>query len=133
MTTNPHTVQTGDSIRHVADVMAKQNIGAVLVNEGEKLAGIVTDRDLTIRAVAHGMNPGTTAVREVMTPNPLSVSPDASADEALETMVQRGIGRLCVVDDGRVKGVVTFGDLSALTRLVAEGLARQQQASAGSR
>jgi CBS domain-containing protein len=133
MTTNPHTVQTGDSIRHVADVMAKQNIGAVLVNEGEKLAGIVTDRDLTIRAVAHGMNPGTTAVREVMTPNPLGVSPDASADEALETMVQRGIGRLCVVDDGRVKGVVTFGDLSALTRLVAEGLARQQPASAGSR
>ena len=130
MTALPHGMQANESVRHAADLMAKHNIGAILVYDGAKLTGIVTDRDLTIRSTAVGGTPGE-PVREVMTENPITIAPSASADEALQVMVERGIGRLCVVEGDVVKGIVSFGDLSALMRLIAEGLSRRPGAAIG--
>jgi CBS domain-containing protein len=130
MTTNPHSVQASDNVQHVAGVMAKQNIGAVLVKDGEQLVGIVTDRDLVVRSIAAGADPSAAAVREAMTAAPLSVTGDTSVDDALRLMVERGVGRLCVVEGGKAVGIVSFGDMSALARMLADGLARTQPAAA---
>jgi CBS domain-containing protein len=131
MTTNPHGVQASESVRHAGELMAKHNIGAVLVYEDTQLVGIVTDRDLVVRSLASGTDPDTETVRAVMTPHPVSVPRTTSADDALKLMVERSIGRLCVMDGGTVEGIITFGDLSPLAQLVADGLARKQPARVG--
>jgi CBS domain-containing protein len=131
MTTNPHGLQAGESVRHAADVMAKHNVGAILVYEYTQLVGIVTDRDLVVRCLAGGTEPDTETVRAVMTSHPVSVPRTTSADDALKLMVERSIGRLCVMDGSAVEGVITFGDLSPLTQLVADGLARKQPVQVG--
>jgi CBS domain-containing protein len=129
MTTNPYGVQTRESIQHAAELMSEHNIGALPVFEDTRLAGIVTDRDIAIRAVARGAG-AQESVDSVMSREPITIVPEASADEALQQMVRYGIGRLCVMNGDQVQGIITFSDLSPLTQLVADGLARKQSAQA---
>jgi CBS domain-containing protein len=124
MTRAPFTVQVDAPVRDVATLMAARGIGCVVVLDGARLAGIVTDRDITVRCVAAGWDAAVTPVREVMTRNPIAVSPDTSADDALQIMVDRDIGRLCVAEAGEVVGIVSFGDLGVLAGLLARGLGR---------
>ena len=126
MTRAPHGMQAGESVQHAAQLMAKHNVGAVLVYEGKALVGIVTDRDLAVRSTSNGATPDSEPVRAVMTAHPVTITPTASVDDALKLMVEHGIGRLCVMDGDAVEGIITFGDLSPLTQMVADGLARKQ-------
>lgn len=124
MTRAPFAVQVDAPVQQAAALMADRGIGCVVVLDGTKLAGIVTDRDITVRCVAAGREATSMLVREVMTRNPVAVSPDTSADDALQIMVDRDIGRLCVVEAGEVVGIVSFGDLGVLAGLLARGLGR---------
>jgi len=98
------------SVRDAAALMTRERVSSLLVEENGALQGIVTDRDLRSRCVAAGLD-GTTPLRQVMTPAPLTVSRHASAFEALLTMSQRRIHHLPVLDGSELCGLVSTHDL----------------------
>ena len=99
----------------VYDAIAKMvegNVGALLVNEDGRLAGIVTERDYLRRVTLEGRDERTTPVREIMSPELVYVGPDATIDECMAIMTERRIRHLPVLADGReVVGIVSIGDL----------------------
>lgn len=106
-------VQLGEdaSARDAARLMAERRIGAILITKDGKLAGIFTERDVTVRIVAPGRDPDTTKLSEVMTPDPDTVSPDDSPGHALDRMRARGFRHLPVIDGNAVVGIVSLRDL----------------------
>ena len=114
VTREPVAVTTGATVREAAQVMAAQGVSALLVMDGERLAGILTDRDLRTRVLATAVDPGV-AVSEVMTHEPVTADRDALAFEVLLEMVARHIHHLPVVDaQDRPVGLVTTTDLLRL-------------------
>ncbi|MGH2673488.1 MAG: CBS domain-containing protein [Actinomycetota bacterium] len=113
MSSTTETVTQETTLADAARVMERANIGDVLIVDGTgQLRGIVTDRDIAIRAVAEGRDPNTTTVDEIMTPTVETISPSATVREAIETMRRHDIRRLPVVDGGSPIGVVSLGDLA---------------------
>lgn len=113
MSTAPETVTPETTLADAAKVMDRVDIGDVLIVDGTgQLRGIVTDRDIAIRAVAEGRDPNTTPVEEIMTPTVETISSSATVREAIETMRRHDIRRLPVVDGGSPIGVVSLGDLA---------------------
>ncbi|HEX6298319.1 MAG TPA: CBS domain-containing protein [Burkholderiales bacterium] len=90
-----------------AALMQEGKVGAVLVLEGERLAGIFTERDAVYRVMAAGRDPRATLLREVMTPDPLTVAPEETFGYALLLMHEKGFRHAPVVVDGRPIGVVS--------------------------
>ena len=92
--------------------MVEGNVGALLVNEDGRLAGIVTERDYLRRVTLQGRDERTTPVREIMTSELVYVGPEASIDECMAVMTERRIRHLPVLTDEReVVGIVSIGDL----------------------
>lgn len=112
MTAAPETVTPEMTLRDAALSMERMDIGNVLVVEDDELRGIVTDRDITVRAVAQGLDPVTTQVLQVFTPSAVSVSPLATVQEAIELMRHHDIRRVPVVEAGVPVGIVSLGDLA---------------------
>lgn len=113
MSAAPETVTPETTLADAAKVMDRVDIGDVLIVDGiGQLRGIVTDRDIAIRAVAEGRDPNTTPVEEIMTPTVETISSSATVREAIETMRRHDIRRLPVVDGGSPIGVVSLGDLA---------------------
>ncbi|QBR94003.1 putative nucleotidyltransferase substrate binding domain-containing protein [Nocardioides euryhalodurans] len=109
----PVTVAATATVREAAEVMHREQVSSVLVTDGERLVGILTDRDLRSRVVAAGTDPAV-AVSAVMTPEPVTGSPDAVALEVLLELVRRNLHHLPLLRDGRPVGVVTATDLMRL-------------------
>jgi CBS domain-containing protein len=112
MTRDPRTVNASDTIVVAARVMNEADIGDVVVVEGDNVQGIVTDRDIVVRAIAEGRDPQSTSVSDVCTSGVESIEPSASVDDALSKMREADIRRLPVVQDGRPVGIVSLGDLA---------------------
>ena len=110
MTSNPRTVSPGDSIQVAARIMKEEDVGVVPIVENGKTVGIVTDRDIVIRAVAEGGSDR--AVREIATTDLVFVRPDSSTRDAEKLMSERQIRRLPVVENGRLVGIVSLGDIA---------------------
>lgn len=104
------------TVRHAAKAMAERHIGAVLVTANGKLEGIFTERDVLNRVVAPGKDPETVRIGEVMTRNPDTVSPDATALDTLIRMQTKGYRHLPVVEDGDLAGIVSVRDLFAAVK-----------------
>lgn len=104
-------VRTQTSVEEVARVMADKNVGAVPVLEGERLAGIFSERDLLKRVVAAGRAPAGTRIEEVMTSPVIIAEADESFETCLERMKAAGCRHLVVVEDGKLLGVVSLRDL----------------------
>lgn len=96
-----------DAIR----LMADKRIGAVLVMEGGRLAGILSERDYARKVVLQGRSSSDTAVREIMTAQVMTVRPEDTADHCMQLVTDRRIRHLPVVSEGHVIGVVSIGDL----------------------
>ena len=96
-----------DAIR----LMAEKRIGALLVMEGARLAGIVSERDYARKVVLQGRSSANTPVRDIMTADVVSVSPHDTADHCMQLVTERRFRHLPVVSDGQVVGVVSIGDL----------------------
>ena len=111
MTHDPRTVQKGASIREVATAMREADIGAVIVTEEGRFAGLVTDRDIVVRALAEGKGPDT-PVDEVTTDGVQTLTPDQTVDDAIAIVRSHNVRRVPVVQDGRPVGIVSIGDLS---------------------
>jgi CBS domain-containing protein len=112
MTVAPTTVATDATAHDAARAMRDDDVGALLVLDGGELVGVVTDRDIAVRAVAEGLDPTATPVTEVCTKDPTSISADASVDEAVGLMRERALRRLPVVEGGQPVGIVALGDLA---------------------
>jgi len=104
------------TVRQAAKVMAERHIGAVLIMGNGKLEGIFTERDVLNRVVAPGKDPETVKIGEVMTKNPDTVSPDASALDTLILMQSKGYRHLPVLDGGELVGIVSVRDLFAAVK-----------------
>ena len=101
-----------DNLVEAAQLMQKHDVGVLPVCQGENVLGIVTDRDIVVRNIAHGQDPKTTPVKNVMTSNVQMVSPDMNLNQAAEMMADNQIRRLPVVENNRIIGMVTLGDLA---------------------
>ncbi len=106
-----YSVDANRTVLEAARYMMERNIGAVPVLRDGALAGMFSERDIMNRVVAAGRTPGTTAVSEVMTPNPRAVAADESIDECLFIMREFGFRHLPVVDGKELKGLVSLRDV----------------------
>jgi CBS domain-containing protein len=115
------------TVRDAARNMAERHIGAVLIGQGRRLQGIFTERDVLTRVVARGLDPDTTPLEKVMTPDPDTVGPGDMAVEVLERMRASGYRHLPVVKDGEVIGIVSIRDLyAAIKRELEEDLQQRE-------
>ena len=113
MTTGVETVAPGDTIRYAAEKMGALDVGSLPVCDGERLVGVLTDRDIAIRAVATGRDPNRTAVIETMTPELVCGFEEQAIEEAVDLMREHAIRRLPVVDRSRrLVGIVALADLA---------------------
>lgn len=112
MTRNPVTVETTDSIVAAARSMRDGNIGDVVVVERGAIQGILTDRDIVVRALAEGRDPARTTVGEICSRELTTLAPTDAIGDAVTTMRDRAIRRLPVVEGGRPVGIVSLGDLA---------------------
>ncbi|MEU1283592.1 CBS domain-containing protein [Kitasatospora sp. NPDC005856] len=111
-TPNPVTVPELISVRDAARWMRDAAIGDVLVADGDRLLGLVTDRDLVVRVLAAGKDPDSTRIGEVCSTELISVSSDDDTGRAADLMRRHALRRLPVLDDGRAVGIVSLGDLA---------------------
>lgn len=113
MSRDPLTLSEGETVFTTARVMRENNIGDVIVlDSGEHVKGIVTDRDVVVRAVAEGRDPSETSVGSICSENLTVVAPGDTVDRAVELMRERALRRLPVVEEGRVCGIISIGDLA---------------------
>ena len=114
MTDRLVTVGPDDPVTAAAAAMREHDIGDVLVTEDRVVRGVITDRDVAVRVVAAGLDPASTAVRDVASQQVVSVRPDEPVASAVKKMREHAVRRLPVVDDdGRAVGVITIGDLAS--------------------
>lgn len=111
MTDSVVTCTAQDNIYEAAVKMKQHDTGFIPIVDGERLIGVVTDRDLVIRAMAE-KHPGSTSIRDVMTEEVISVGPEATIDETAELMADHQVRRLPVVQGGKLVGIVSLGDLA---------------------
>lgn len=112
MTANPRTIAPDTSIQEAARLMASEDVGSLPIVEGDRLAGMVTDRDIAIRAVAEGRDPST-AVGEIASRELVTTDPQQSLDEAMRLMAEHQVRRLPVCEeDGRLVGIVAQADVA---------------------
>jgi CBS domain-containing protein len=112
MTSAPETITVDDSLRDAASLMERAEIGSVIVTDAGSIAGIITDRDIALRGAGAGLDPSSTSVRVAMTPAPISVSPTATVQEAVDVMRAHDVRRVPVVESDRPIGIVALADLA---------------------
>ena len=116
MTTSVECVRPETTLQEAAAKMKSLNVGSLPVCEGDRPIGIVTDRDIVVRAIADGRDPRTARVPEAMTAEVVSVPETADVKEAARLMKDRQIRRIVVVDPNkRVVGIVSLGDIAVDT------------------
>lgn len=113
MTQGFETIDAGESLRRAAELMRDLDVGILPVQHEDALVGTVTDRDITVRAVAQGSDPNATPVAEAMTRGVLFAYEDDDVTKAMETMEANQVRRLLVVDRAdKCVGIVSLGDLA---------------------
>jgi CBS domain-containing protein len=116
MTRDPEVVRPDDKLQAAAMKMRELDVGVVPVCDGRKLRGMLTDRDIAIRAVAEGQDPRSTTVQDVMTPDITYCMEDDSIEEAARLMKDQQIRRLPIVDNNHdLVGIISLGDLAVDT------------------
>ena len=111
MTTNPRCVSPNDSIQIAARIMKEEDTGVVPIVDDGRPVGVITDRDIVVRAVADGSQ-ANKPVREIASSDLVCATPDMSTREATRIMSERQIRRLPVVEGDRLVGIVSLGDIA---------------------
>jgi CBS domain-containing protein len=114
MTAKPTTLEDTATVVEAARAMRDGNFGTVIVVKGKggSVCGVVTDRDIVVRAVADGRDPKAVKLAEICSGDVTTVSPDETVDNVVKLMREKAIRRVPVVEDGRPVGVVSLGDLA---------------------
>ncbi len=117
MTRNPEVIRPDATIEEAARKMDELNVGPLPVCEGERLVGMVTDRDIVVRTTAAGKDPRATMIREAMTTDLVFCFEDQPLEEAARLMEENQIRRVPILNrEHRLVGIVSLGDLAAETR-----------------
>jgi CBS domain-containing protein len=111
MTRDPVTFPPDAGIQAAAARMRDEDTGNVVVVEGETVRGIVTDRDIVVRAIADGRGPDT-PLADVLSGEVVTVAPQDRIEAVVDLMRERAVRRIPVVEDGRLVGIVSIGDLA---------------------
>ena len=112
MTPNPRTIDLTSTALEAARIMRDDDIGPVIVVDAGQVCGIITDRDITVRAVAEGKDPSATVLSDIYTKDLTTISPDDSVDQAIQIMQDKAIRRLPVVEGSKPIGIVSLGELA---------------------
>jgi CBS domain-containing protein len=113
MSSAPRTVAVTDSLVDAAKAMEQEDVGSVVVlDQDGQIFGILTDRDIVVRAVTAGRSMDATAVQEVCTKDPTTIRPSDTVEEAFALMRQRAVRRLPVAEGGALVGILSLGDLA---------------------
>ena len=112
MTAEVKTAGPSQSLTDVARLMKQEDVGSVPVVDGERLIGVVTDRDIVVRGIADGSDPHAIKAGDIASRDVVTVRPDDDLDQALRLMAQHQVRRLPVVDDGHLVGVVAQADVA---------------------
>lgn len=132
MTQRPRAMNPKTPLNEIAQVMETDDVGAIPLVDGDRLVGIVTDRDIVVRAVAKGKDPKGMPASEVSSSQLVTVHPDDDLSDALQLMAQHQVRRLAVTDEDRLVGVVLQADVARQgkdkeTGQVVEGISREPQ------
>jgi len=111
MTTKPASLPASATVADAAQQMRELDIGDVLVEQEGRRAGIVTDRDIVVRAIAEGRDV-TSKLGDIVSSEVVCITPAESADDAIRLMRERALRRVPVVENGRPVGIVSLGDLA---------------------
>jgi len=131
MTPNPRTIESSTSVAEAAKIMKSEDIGSIPIVEGDRLVGMLTDRDIVMRVVAEGRDPQSTTPGDIASRDLVTVDPDQGLDEAARLMARHQVRRLPVVEeDGRLVGILAQGDVAqvgddSLTGEVVERISEQ--------
>ena len=106
-----HFVRPDDTVLQALQTMASQNVGAVLVKDGDSLVGIFTERHYARKVFLKGRSSPKTLIREVMEPDVVYVEPEQTAEACMALMAEKRIRHLPVLRDGRLVGIISIGDL----------------------
>jgi CBS domain-containing protein len=113
MTSNPRTIGQDETVVQAAKMMRDEDVGLAPIVDGDRLVGTVTDRDIAIRVVAEGKDPGSTKAIEIASRELVTIDPQQDLDEALRLMARHQVRRLPVVEeDGKLVGVVAQADVA---------------------
>ena len=108
------SVAPDDKLRDVVQQMRDHDIGCVPVYDGEKVCGMITDRDVVLRCLGENRNPDDMSAAQIMTENPLSVSSEQDVEQAAKIMGEKQVKRLPVVDDGELVGMISMADIARM-------------------
>ncbi|HQI02530.1 MAG TPA: CBS domain-containing protein [Deltaproteobacteria bacterium] len=134
MTKNPEEVPVIESVMDAAEKMKELNVGAIPVFKNDKVVGIVTDRDIAIRAVAEGKDPKDTPVMDIMSRNIISCPENTDLKDAAHIMEQNKVRRLIVTDQsGKAVGIVSLGDIATKAKMMDIGFEVLEKVSEPSR
>jgi CBS domain-containing protein len=100
------------TIDYAVSEMNRQRIGSIVVKKNDQVCGIFTERDILTRVVSAGRDPKSTLVREVMTESYQWIKPDTSVEDAMQLMTDKRVRHLPVIDDGRLVGMISIGDVT---------------------
>ena len=113
MSTNVECASVNDTLTDAARKMRDLNVGALpICGDDNRLKGMLTDRDITVRAVAEGMDPSSVKVSDFADQKPVTIGADDSLDEALRTMTEHDVRRLPVIDGHDLVGMISQADIS---------------------
>lgn len=111
MSRNPVTITKNETVSSAAATMKERDVSALIVVDGTKVTGILTDYDIVHKVVAKGMHPSEMKVSDIMTTPVVSIHPHTEVQNAARKMSKEGIRRLVVADDSELKGIVTENDI----------------------
>lgn len=106
-----HTVGPDISVRDAVQIMADHRIGALLIAQGERILGIVTERDYARKVEIKGRSSASTPIREIMTADVMFVTPATTTQECMALMTDKRLRHLPVMDQGKLVGLISIGDL----------------------
>jgi CBS domain-containing protein len=112
MSGNVEVIKSDETVLDAAKRLAQNNLGAMPICDGEKLQGMLTDRDIVTKVVAQGKDPATVKASELETGKPVTIGADDSIEEAMRTMAEHKVRRLPVIDGHKLIGMVSQSDLA---------------------
>ncbi|HEY1267607.1 MAG TPA: CBS domain-containing protein [Candidatus Binatia bacterium] len=108
---NVWSIEPGASVFDAMKLMAEKGVGALMVREGERVAGVISERDYARKVILEGRSSPTTQVREIMTAHVLYAGPEQTIEECMAVMTDKRVRHLPVLEQGRLIGVISIGDL----------------------
>ena len=112
MSPNPRSIDGDDNLVEAARVMRDADVGAVIVLQGHRVSGLLTDRDIVVRALADERDPAATRAGEIASRDVVALGPEDSIERAVELMSERSVRRLPVIEGDTPVGIVSLGDLA---------------------